>query len=203
MRALTMSMPSMTLKCNRCGNSGGTSATFGSFTYIDGEEEFAVGRCLGWCDDCDSTVAMEEFEDSEALLTKLGELPRELRQITQKPWSLLLKRGARIRRDTLLSDLADVTFRLKLIRDRKGTEKCLQCGGEQVREFDGQYQWVGDYAASQADQATGFIHPGCGGEFIASGCAIRFHYSFDDRYFSVDGREITASAGCLNYSSNR
>jgi hypothetical protein len=37
---------------------------------------------------------------------------------------------------------------------------------------------------------TGFIHPGCGGEFIATGSDIRFHFARITYCYSLDGTLI-------------
>jgi len=75
---------------------------------------------------------------------------------------------------------------------RKGTERCLECGSQDIQEFRNQAKltpelWPGSY---KGDEATGFTHPGCGGNIRVKGSDIRFIMKIKDLPYSPDGTRL-------------
>jgi hypothetical protein len=99
---------------------------------------------------------------------------------------------ARTRKDRLdeLQRLSALIALLALIGERHGMERCLHCGSVNVVRFDGDYSGLAPYASKEITVNTGFSHPGCGGEFMASINPMRFHHIFEPRLYSVDGYRL-------------
>ncbi len=134
-----MSMPCIDLECEHCDFKGNDMVTWGRYTYVHGENEYNVNRCLGWCSDCSKLAPIEDFSDTDKVLKKLGELADELEKDAVK-WGpiRLLKRLLCYKWN--ISEISQLTKRLNIIRLRKGSEKCLDCGSTGVKKFDGDYQ---------------------------------------------------------------
>ena len=185
-----MSVPSIEFICEKCSHTGSTGLLHGPMMYRHSDKEHDVNRCLGWCHDCDGFASIEDFSDTDELLKKLVKVTDELQYLYGKRIALFLASGARFRRDSLLDCLSETSFRLDLVRKRKGEEKCLRCGCSDVVPFDGSFPRVEFYHHCPEPSATGFRHPGCGGEFIASISPIRFNLIFESQLFSIDGDRL-------------
>ena len=76
---------------------------------------------------------------------------------------------------------------------RIGTEKCLECGGTDISKFDGDYTLEYDSGRGlfTGTKRTGFNHPGCGGEIIASSNPVRLNIAFTPKYYDFNGLLIT------------
>ncbi|EEB77579.1 hypothetical protein GPB2148_1312 [marine gamma proteobacterium HTCC2148] len=183
-------MPSTNLVCDKCGFQGSAAVVWGDFRYVDGDREIPVSRTLGWCADCSNFVPMEDFAVKDELLSEIDE--------TLKPLTVRAKRWAsfslfrRTRQDRLdeVERLAALIAYLALIGERKGSERCLQCGSVNVEQFNGNYSDLDPYSSNQTAIHTGFFHPGCGGEFLASINPIRFHLRFEPKFYSADGYRL-------------
>jgi hypothetical protein len=186
-----MSMPSIIFKCSECAHTGSTTVIWGDFSYIDGTQDFPLERCIGWCHGCDAFAPIEDFSDEEQLICRLADLTEEVTSIRKKPVLFFLTGSAKHRRDRLLEELSVISHRLRLIRDREGAEKCLYCGSSSVKAFDGR---CGTYDEIPNEQPTGFMHPGCGGEFIASRNPMRLSLVFSPNYYSVEGERIISES---------
>jgi len=180
----------MTLECDKCGATGSTSATWGEYAYIDGGEEYSVNRILGWCPDCANCVPLEEFGDEERLITGLMEAVQDTGGYLRKRIVLFLSKSSVQRRNYTLNKLEEMTWRLSLIRERKGTEKCLRCGSSNAQEFSGGIPVHKSWSHDPDIAATGFKHPGCGGEFIAIPNPVRLSLVITPNYYTVDGDRI-------------
>lgn len=188
-----MSMPTMTLECDKCGYAGSTGMTHGNLVYKDGDVEIHLRRTLGWCDDCATLVPMEDFSEEEAVLLRLADEIEYLKKNDQKSITVCLTKTSKSRRDHRYDEITELTHWLHLAKQRKGTEKCLRCESTNVREFDGKYHWVESAYEDVPDeqlQPTGFIHPQCGGEIMAKSCPMRFRLLMEPRYYSMDGRYL-------------
>ena len=84
--------------------------------------------------------------------------------------------------------------RLELIEERSGNERCLNCGSFDVKRFDGDFSQLNHFAGDTNAIPTGFMHPECGGEFLATADPIRLFYKFAPKFYSVDGGRLNRSA---------
>jgi hypothetical protein len=71
-------------------------------------------------------------------------------------------------------------------------DRCIYCGSHNVVPFHGDTALTYDDEAGHhvGKHPTGFIHPGCGGEFWAHGMEIRYMYGVRRFRFRVDGAQI-------------
>ncbi len=181
-------MPYSDLICNQCGFHGSDAVVWGDFRYIKGELEIPLSRTLGWCSDCSDFVPMEDFAIEDELLSEIDEALKPI-SVRAKRWALfsILNRKDRLNE---LERLAALIAHLALIGERKGMEKCLHCGSTNVERFDGTYSKPNSYASKGTTDNTGFHHPGCGGEFLASVNPIRLNMIFEPRLYSVEGHGL-------------
>jgi hypothetical protein len=180
-----MSMPSTDLVCDKCGFQGSDDVVWGDFRYVEGDREIPLNRTLGWCADCSDFVPIEDFAIRDELMSDIDEAMDAIK-VRAKRWALfsLLDRKGRLNEIERLSALIAL---LTLVEERSGSERCLHCGSVNVVRFDGDYSGLAQYASKETTVNTDFLHPGCGGEFLASVNPIRLNMIFEPRLFSVDG----------------
>jgi hypothetical protein len=185
-----MSMAATDLICNQCGFQGTAAVLWGDFRYIKGGLEIPLSRTLGWCSDCSDFVPMEDFAIRDELLVEIQEALAPI-TVRTKRWASFALLG-RTRRERLdeVERLSALIAHLALIGERKGMEKCLHCGSTNVERFDGTYSKPNSYASRGTTDNTGFSHPGCGGEFLASVNPIRLNMIFDPRLYTLDGDRL-------------
>jgi hypothetical protein len=182
-----MSMPSTDLVCSKCEFKGSDAVVWGDFRYIKGGLEIDLSRTLGWCSDCSDFVPVEDFDIRDELLSDIDEALEAI-SVRAKRWFSFSLLG-RTRKDRLneIERLSALIALLALVGERKGMERCLQCGSVNVIRFDGDYSDLDPYSSDKTPMHTGFSHPVCGGEFMASINPMRFHYIFEPRLYSING----------------
>ena len=189
-----MSMPSVLLECEKCGFSGCTAVSWGQYTYVEDELEYSVSNVLGWCVDCDNFAPIEDFDDEEQVLVDLEQVAKTIRRMIRKTVVVCVSKCARQYRDNLLDELQGLTRKLSLIGERRATEKCLCCGSTSVTRVGGVYSQVSRSKGRQEIWRTDFVHPGCGGEFLAKPNPIRLHPVFTPNYYTTDGMPLTSDS---------
>ena len=185
-----MSFPFTNLECDKCGFRGSDGVVYGVFRYVAGDSEIPIRRTLGWCSDCRKFAAIEDFNDKEEVVAEIAKIQNELRTNTQKRLSISLFSNRHKQRLNRLEQLPGLIKRLALIEKRKGREKCLSCGSDNVSRFDGGYSQIDPFASDQDAIHTGYMHPGCGGEFLATASPMRFFIKYEAKFYSVDGDRI-------------
>ena len=181
-----MSMPSIHLDCAECDFHGCTSVTWGLYSYLVNNEEIPVNRVLGWCSDCDSFQPIECFDPEESF----QEIVKSRDQLKRFQSSLIMQILNRTRRNQIQyyqDEINRHALNLYMISKRKGTEKCLTCGSSDTIKFDGDYSLEYESGLYQGVKRTGFIHPKCGGEFIATPNPMRYHMRFTPKYYDING----------------
>lgn len=186
-----MSVPHINLSCEKCATTSGTVQLYGSRIYRDGDLEIPLRCTLGWCQSCENLRAVEHFDDADQIRKDICNLDAELSQYCSTFLQRLLNRLKPAYRKNRIWQKAQrdaLIRRLELIGKRRGDEACLTCGSRQIREFDGDCKLeMGDNFLYRGSKRTGFLHPGCGGEFIAEACDFRFHLARITKCYSVDG----------------
>jgi hypothetical protein len=189
-----VSIPFTTLECDKCGFQGGDGLVNGDFRYVDGHFEMPVRRTLGWCSDCQSFAPIEDFNDKEEVTTEIQKIIEESKIPTRKRLSFSLFSKPRNKRVNRFSEIPALNKRLALIEKRQGHEKCLHCGSVNVSRFDGDYSEIDTFTYSQKIIHTGYFHPGCGGEILATASPMRFFIKYEPKFYSVDGYRIEGEA---------
>ena len=168
-----MSIPVTTYQCSGCELSGSPSVTYGLYKYCDDTVgEIPLTREMGICEDCEKFTAVESFDDVDTVRAKIDELEQ---LITPDGWwgrfLLLFSPSQTLKR---ITELGGLNRRLALIGTRKGTERCLVCGGTNIVPFTG--------------DRIGFIHPKCGGEIILQESdGLQMAYAIKEYKFTIDG----------------
>ena len=178
-----MSVPIVTFECTGCDLRGGNSAAFGRYQYRDATGVVPLSQALGICDDCRGFRAIESFGDA-------GKVRGEI----LLGWIFVVLSRLRILKDEAPEDtaeeLAGLYGRLRLIRKRKGDERCLTCGGRNVVPFTGKYKH--SVRGCDHESKTGFIHPKCGGEILYKADGSRMAFAFEVRTYSLEGKLLTS-----------
>ncbi len=184
-----MSVPSKILTCDRCGYTKPMLFDSVDYSYLIGRKEVFMGTELGWCHDCDSFRTIEQF-DADMYWDRIIRLRKEIKRLKALlvPWrkrKLISSLQAAIDKNTQL---------LYILAKRKGAEKCLECGSTNVMPFDGDCTLkldIGPYVYV-GEKATGFIHPGCGGEFIVTPSPVRINTSGSRSriYYDIEGNKL-------------
>nr|WP_067287008.1 hypothetical protein [Marinobacterium profundum] len=176
-----MSVPHTTLICNQCNASASTLQLDKYRIYLDGGAEVPVRSTFGWCEECASIRPIERFDDAAQVRAELNDIETELNQRSSSWLKRLFNRDLPARSSSLIQlSTKHVTLqhRLALIEKRHGDEACLNCGSRRLLPFTGDYDLeLGIDFFYKGSKPTGFFHPGCGGEFIAEGSDIRFHFA--------------------------
>jgi hypothetical protein len=189
-----MSVPHINLTCNKCGEGSSPGQLNRHRVYLDGDVEVPVYSTLGWCEDCAALRPVEHFNDAVWTQEEIDEIDSELAQMFdtwRKRLFIRLFNSNSGHREWLEQRRTTLTRRLALIEKRRGDEACLTCGSRHLQPFTGDYSLETDGTfAYVGSKPTGFIHPGCGGEFIATGSDIRFHFARITYCYSLDGTLI-------------
>ncbi len=187
-----MSVPHTNLVCNQCNASASTLQLYKYRIYLDGDVEVPVRSTLGWCEACAAIRPVERFDDAAQVRAKLEDIETELNQRSSSWLKRLLNRALPARRSSLIQlskERGTLQHRLALIEKRHGNEACLNCGSRRLLPFTGNYELaLGDDFLYKGSKPTGFFHPGCGGEFLAEGSDIRFHFARITYCYSPAGK---------------
>lgn len=185
-----MSMPSINLNCEKCDYSDTTMVTWGNFNYRYKKQTTPINRVLGWCFNCEKLAPIEDFSNSSEILAEIKDLINTLKS-TSKRISITFSNKKYENRVEKLEKIDQLSTQLNMIIERKGQERCLNCSSTNVSLFDGDYKLDYEGLLYKGLKKTGFIHPNCGGEIIATPNPIRFNMRFEPKFYSPDGkREI-------------
>jgi len=185
-----MSMPSIDLTCEKCQFKGSTRRTWGRYTYLDGRYKYPVDRELGWCYSCSDFAPIERF-DADKAYDEASDCLRHINRLNNQTKFVVFKKNNKELIKHYQEKLEDAIFQQYQASRRKDTERCLTCGSDHVEPFDGDYELEYSNLQYRGSKRTGFLHPGCGGEFIATPNPVRLNVAFDERIYDVEG-------ACLN-----
>lgn len=183
-----MSVPYKVVSCSVCGYSQWNLILVGSFVWRDStNREYSIDRELGYCRYCENIVAMER-------LPSLDEFDKA-RDAFHASYIRKKFIAARLDRDPLRQDLiADALdpsggFEvLEAVMSLGRGPVCLRCGADQVEAIPIP---ASDFLDARNGVPTGFLHPGCGGEFFARGSGgNRIAPSIEKRVYDIFGQLI-------------
>ena len=184
-----MSMPSIDLTCEKCQFKGSTRRIWGRYSYLDGRYKYPVDRELGWCYSCSDFAAIERFDAYKAYY-EASDCLKRIDQLNSQTRFVMFKKNKALM-NHCQEELEDAIFRQYQASRRKDTERCLTCGSYHVEPFDGDYELEYSNLQYRGSKRTGFLHPGCGGEFIATPNPVRLNVTFDEQLYDIEGT-------CLN-----
>ena len=184
-----MSAQSVNLNCDICGFESSTREVWGEFYYINNHLKTPVNRALGWCEQCSKFCPIEDFSNQISICEEIDSLIKYFKNDYSQKSVLLI--GKKLREDRLfkLELIGVLNEQSKIISKRIGSEKCLNCGSTNVEIL------ISD-CLSRIDERirhstgsirTGYIHPNCGGEIIATPSPLHIQMEFTPRYYRSDG----------------
>jgi hypothetical protein len=188
-----------TFYCTKCDFEQGDAGTLGSKEYLlPNGVRLPVDWQLGWCNDCGGLSAVEELSEEErrkSVEKAEQELakhpPRPVRHWWQLHWFLLnvvwqqrLGEGERNHLD-LVAKLDVARDALSFLGQRKSPARCLACGSIHVvaplvRNHE-------PWEDPERPKATGFTHPGCGGELWMREDGLRIGLRPSVRRYTPEG----------------
>ena len=182
-----MSMTYPVYGCTQCDLENAGCNAWGQMNYHTSDGPVPVRAHPGWCAAC-ARVQPVEMLPTEARYQKLAmelEIARiEEADLDQKS-RLLDGRAWRIERD-----LSGERDRLRTLRTRRMGPRCLICGSTEVAALP--EEPVARYRETSNPPliATGFRHPGCGGEITIRESDMRINLDPIARMYDTTGREI-------------
>ncbi|UUO22881.1 hypothetical protein FGD67_06520 [Colwellia sp. M166] len=194
-----MSMPTYKVCCDKCDYEAWSLKLWGAKEYIDSEgQRIPVDVTLNWCNECQSLEPVESFDHTEEYVKKLKEALNNIKDNTNsvpKLFYIRLMSWFRGADQCFLNEALEYTRKIELDFKRKGTEKCLTCGADDVHIYSGNkgIDWQLKFENDNDNTITNIQHPNCGGEFYISTDVIRVAMSSDMRTFTINGEELINS----------
>lgn len=190
-----MSIPSKVYFCEKCDYTSSNLSLWAEYNYyLINDTKVTLKKELHWCVDCNKFTPCESFEDLESVESKIAETIDMLNKY-DKPLKLITSfiiPSVRWNKQFLMNSLLDHIERVKLIKLRKGSERCLCCGSQNLIPFEDNAKlipktWPESYSGNEP---TGFVHPNCGGRIRARSSNSRFTLSISEVAYNQDGFRI-------------
>ena len=191
-----MSMPSYKVCCDKCDYQAWSHKLWGAKEYIDSNGKgIPVDATLGWCHKCQSIEPIESFDNTATYVSKLHDSLEAIKADTNSLFKLFFIRlmsRFRVTDKYFVNEAQEYARKIEQDIKRKGTEKCLTCGSNDVELYVGDKS-IGWHSISEVDDENAFLniqHPNCGGEFYIPPDIIRIAMALEQIKFSLDGNEI-------------
>ena len=188
-----MSVPSYSILCTQCDYRSSSNATNGQYYYKDDDGQFNLERQLGWCNDCQSITAIEDFSDAAKVAGGIRSKLYSIRRDTGTVFANILNVLFKSRREWLDSTIETINGYAKYIelaKARTGQERCLKCSSYVVVPYKPAKEGGGLDVHGfmyHGERNTNFEHPGCGGTFYEKADNVRLHGKFEPRFYTTDG----------------
>ena len=186
-----MSVPSVILNCDKCVHESSSRVLWGSYEYFIDDQTFHLNKQLGWCNQCHDFSPIENL-DPAYYLEQVRDIEVSINELQTRAIMLFLNPILRNKLAKKRQKLNKASKLLKAIQLRQGMERCLKCSS--IKVFKAEIDYTLEYSLNMGlysgEKHTGFLHPSCGGEFIATPCPIRFNVKHIPRYYNLDGVNI-------------
>jgi len=191
-----MSMPTYKVCCDKCDFQAWSYKLWGAKEYVDSKgEEIPLDTTFSWCNKCQSIEPIESFDNTATYVSKLHQSLAAIKADTNsiiKLFFIRLMSSVRVTDKYFLNESQVYARKIEQDIKRKGTEKCLTCGSNNVELYAGDKS-IGWHLFPEVDGENAFIniqHPNCGGEFYIPSKLNRIGMALERRMFSLDGLEI-------------
>jgi len=191
-----MSMPTYKVCCNKCDYQAWSHKLWGAKEYVDSSGKgIPVDATFSWCNKCQSIEPIESFDNTSTYVSKLHESLDAIKADTNsiiKLFFIRLMSRVRVTDKYFLNEAQEYARKIEQDIKRKGTEKCLSCGSNDVELYVGDKS-IGWHSVSETDGESALLniqHPNCGGEFFIPSEFNRIAMALEKRKFSLDGFEI-------------
>ena len=187
-----MGMPTSSITCKKCGFGVSSMLLWGEYVYVDQHNEFNCNRTYGWCKYCAGITAVEDFTNISAQIKQIQMRSAWLRNENASFWHHLLCLFSSAKRKYSQSHLDNVNNAVKTItlaNKRRGTERCLSCGSNEIQTLnviDGTVQTLNTLSINNGN----FAHPNCGGEFFIENNNIWFSVRGKKKIYAPDGKFV-------------
>ncbi len=184
------------LVCNCCGYTVHDGMLRGRRVYAWGDEEVELVAVPGWCEDCGSLVPVEYTGDADRLVESVQEKFDHAKEWRRIRIRLSGAEDDEIERVELsewdCKQIVQSMQRLRVIVERRGQERCLECGSRRIApiEADISLEFCWETGCYVGRKRTGFIHPGCGGEFIVRNAEEGWEGPLVGYVYDSDGRLV-------------
>ncbi len=184
-----MSMESTDLTCNACNLKGSDSVVWGRYIYQFNDVTVDVDRCLGWCAECNDFSPIEQINPVETH-KNLHESIEDLLDLRARSNRLLFGKPSEDDIQYCQLSVNNNASLLTLYALREDPVKCLNCGSTEVTKFEANIEFDYENGMLSGEKSTGFIHPRCGGEFIATPSGMRIHLIMLVNVYDVNGNKV-------------
>lgn len=187
-----MSIPSSTIKCDKCDYTSSMSVTLGIYSYVDNGKEYNISRSLGWCYNCKKFVPIEDIGIDITIVPKIKEMQEKIKFVDEAGfWIKMGSKYKKLKRDYNFynREIKNLKWRLSFLKNINRGPKCLVCGSENIESVDVKEL---DYHNPGPDKKLiDFKHPGCGGELWLIRNPIRWNLKFIPQLYDVEGNRLT------------
>jgi len=209
-----MSLPFKVFSCSRCEFTGLDLVISGHFNYEAPSGLFFISRRLGWCNECNGIVAVENIPNVQKIVELKSEIEKKEQYIAHsldrleksRSWfkkllNLSVDPPSEIRSLILQCEYDRIDMKseeniLSLLVNRKSPPRCLECGSIDcflLPELPSLPEPQYPLFSSQTPQSPveiGLKHPGCGGELLVKFSEAWISIEPKRRIYDVEGRLI-------------
>lgn len=183
-----MSVEPTVFTCDKCDFKASSKIVWGRFYYQAAADRLIpLNRSLGWCSSCKTLTPVEDLSIRKVTYDEIREYEAELFDFESR--GFLKKRlvGSK-KKERIAYVRRCLEENLKLVdilRSRQSPPRCLICSDTQVILH--KFLTIADDDNSGKPRLTGFVHPDCGGNIIASNAGISLMVQMKSRAYTTEG----------------
>lgn len=209
-----MSSPFRVFSCSRCEFTGLDLVISGYFNYEVPSGLFSISRGLGWCNECNGIVAIEDMPNAQKIADLKSEIEKKEQYIAQaldrleksRTWFKKLLKISVVQPPKIRAlmrqceydriDMESEKQLLLLLANRKSPPRCLECGSIDcflLPKLPALPELKYPLFSSQTPQIPveiGLKHPGCGGELLVKFSGAWINMEPNRRIYNIEGRLI-------------
>lgn len=165
------------------------------------ELDVPIQQCLGFCQDCQRLVGVEDFSEPVlALQQRYWQTEQAVVRLLQKPWwqRIWQKTARQVAELIVIKQHIELLLFIRALPNRSA--RCLECASTHITpypaysyrdsdmshhyylRFGSRITWQSERFASEP-----FIHQGCGGVYQMEWSPIVAHFNSSPRYYDIDG----------------
>lgn len=183
-----MSVEPTVFTCDKCDFKASSTVVWGRFYYqVEDERLIFLNRRLGWCLSCKTLSPVEDLSIEKVTHDEIRECEAELSDFENRGFLRKHLAGSKKKeRIAYVRQRLEENLRLvEIPRSRKLPPRCLICSGNQIVSHKFSTSIDGD--PSGKPFPTGFVHPDCGGNIVASSAGIRLMMRIKSRAYTTEG----------------
>lgn len=185
-----MSVPHSDIYCTHCDYHGRTNILNGGYWYYHEGVFCHLDKQYGWCQNCNDLVPMELLHNlNDQLDDAFDEIAEKVSHLVAGKVRFNFTEASRSETESTLGTINAIKLKYQIHSKRKGQERCLRCGSHNVTPAE-EFNTLRKSIDEVGQTATGYRHPGCGGEFVLVPSSIRLNIAYRPKCYTFDGEFI-------------